>query len=202
MWRGPAVSALIFEDEQMARFKVLTSIHYARPDENKKRKGPHNLSHMVPYKRGEIIESDEDLVTKYPNKFERIVEAGPVVVTQARREAVAKLIETEVWTDDDRTFLEELPDSGFNRILRQAKIEPPKDPDAEEDKPKATAGKSSALGDDVTETFSIAVDNDMKVFKNAAGLFQITKGKSKKPINEEPLEEVQVEAWIQSYLEE
>lgn len=204
---GTCISALLFEDELMARFRLLSGRFYDRGQESTKKKGPHSLDNMTLHKAGDFVESEIDLVEKFPNKFERVIEPPPIQVSQARKEAVTKLIDSGVWTGEDRTFLQELPDSGFDRILRQAGIAAPKAPDEDEeigddeDEDKAKKAKPHKLfGDDVTADFTAAEANGLKVYKNAAGKHQILKGRGTKPINPEPLDEDQVHDAIGEYV--
>lgn len=165
----------------MPRYKLLGGRHYEFAEGS--------TQDRVVFQSGEIVTSDRDLITLYPNKFEKINEPDPIVVTDERRQMVQDLIDDGAWQDDDRTFLEELSVEHFNRILRQTPLPV---------KAKSKA-KKSILGDDVTDQFERAAENDMKVFVNSAGKFQVTTAThTKKPLNKEPFDNHdQVNAFIE-----
>lgn len=138
----------------------------------------------------DIITSDVDLIAKFPNKFEKIVEAIPVTVSKERMEAVEALIEEGVWEEGDREFLEQLSDENYVRVTRQVVA------------PAKKSAKASILGEDVTDDYPKAAEEGLKVFSNPSGKFQVTKAtNTKKPLNKDPLEDkAGVEAFIDDYL--
>lgn len=176
----------------MARYKNEGGLHYE----------PGNAT---PFKKGSVIESDRDLEKLYPNKFTLMVEGSGVSakrpVDEERREAVQGLIDDGVWQEEDRDFLEQLKDSDFGRILRQSA--PPKVANAAAPAAKKKgriSAKPSVFGDEVTDRYQRAYDEGLHVYVNAQGKYQVLKGNEKHPLNEAPLEEEQVEAFIAEYL--
>lgn len=166
----------------MKRFKNIGGPHYEPSVEG-------IAPEKVPFVKGDVVTTPRDLCALYPGKFELIVEVEPVVVTPARRAAVQELIDGGVWLEEDRSFLEQLTDTNFTRVTRQTA--PAKSVDH---------SKSTVLGDDVTDEFQQAYDEGYKVYVNAQGKYQVVKGRSKKPLNEEPLEKTQVEEFVSEHL--
>ena len=162
----------------MARYKLLGGMHYEKGT-------------ALPYAKGSIVETDRDLTALYPNHFEKIVEQTATVVTEERRKAVQELLDLGVWTEDDRSFLEQLRDADFSRVVRQSAPPVPT--------PKK-AVKHSILGDDVTDNYQQAYDEGYKVWQNPQGKFQVTKGTTKRPLNETPLEAEQVEEFVSNHV--
>lgn len=172
----------------MARFKLLQGQYY--------HKEPGGQAGHVLHEAGvnPIVTTEMDLCAKFVNKFERIIDAPPVMVPEERKAAVQELIDDGVWHEDDRTFLNELTSENFARVTRQ--VEGPSKP--------LKHGKPSILGGDMTGNFTKAEDAGLKVFCNPAGKFQVTKStNTKKPLTREPLEDQEaVEAFIEDYLKE
>lgn len=141
------------------------------------------------FNTGDIIESERPLDEIFPNKFEKVVEGGgPVVITDARREAVTKMIQGGTWAEEDRKFLEELSNDGFERVFKRNQMTERK-------------RTTTVLGEDVTDLFQRAYDEGFKVFRNPAGKHQVTKGTaSTKPLNKEPLEQADVDKFVDETL--
>lgn len=187
------------------RFRVLDGIHYHTAvgvDPTKRHKSGDDMIRMT---KGDVIESDEDLVTKFVNKFEVIPEGPPPPPTSAaRRQAVSQLLESGPWTEDDRAFLEGLSEDGFARVSKRISVPaggvgqpalstlpagtpvpstPVAGPGPSTDSKLAT----SHFGEDVTSLFQQAYDNNFKVFRNVAGRHQVLRSGGTKPLNKEPL---------------
>lgn len=170
----------------MARFKLLASFHYERGADSGGRR--HNLDDMVKFVKGDIIETDVDLVAKWPNKFERIIEAPPIHVSEARRAAVALLIENDpVWEESDRQVLHEMPEATFGKVFAKSGLTMPEEEAEEPEKPQHVKKAAPVKDKDVTGDFILASDNGLRVTCNEAGEHSVFKGKSKKPMNVEPL---------------
>ncbi len=179
------------------RYRVREGIFYARnpdwsldPDATNQHR--HDSNQVILYKAGAIITSEENLMEKFVNKFEKVIEAGPVVVSEARKKAVDQLILAGVNQEDDRSFLESLTDDGFDRVQRMTA---PKSP-------MESRKVVSPLGEDVTDLFGFAYDHGFKVFRNPAGKHQITKGAATKPINPKPLDAAAIDEFLATYLRE
>jgi hypothetical protein len=187
------------------RYKLLVGIH-SGPNPNADQLDFNNPNRHTIYKAGDIVDSEEDLVAKFVNKFELAIPGvnAPIVVTEERRKAVAGLIELQLWSEEDRTFLETLPDEGFNRIVRnssKAVTEP-----VQQGQSNINPGSASPLGDDCTDRFQQAYDHQFKVYRTPAGKYQVHRKdptgttKSDKPLNKQPLEQSEVEPFVAKLL--
>jgi hypothetical protein len=181
------------------QYKVLEGKYYGIADPTKKFHDPKRLGKHV---KGDIVVSDQPLDEMFVNKFEKLIPgvSAPIIVTPERKAAVDRVIEAGPWGDEDRNMLEELPEVAFTRITAVVGDKASKGKSATgTDEKKAT----SPLGDDVTDTYGTAYDNNLKVFRNPKGQLNITKANNwKKPVNKEPLEPAQVEGWIAQYLKD
>lgn len=176
------------------RYEVVAGIHYHHnpdwelSDDGLNRHDP--ASHFI-LKQGNVILSEEDLEKKFVGKFRRVVEGQTVVVTEARKRAIAQLISSGVNTEDDRSFLESLTEDGFERLQRMVA-------------PKQMENKvSSILGTDVTSEFQQAYDAGCKVFKTPANKYQVTnKSDMNKPLNTKALDASAVDTFVSSHQKE
>lgn len=182
------------------QYVLRQGFHYERnPDFGKpveKGKPPH--PRFIQHTKGAKVESDEDLCTKFPNKFDPVIDdERPEVVTEARRALVQELIQSGAYGDGDRRMLETLTPAAFDRV-RQRTLELVR-------KAEAPDGRkvSSPLGEDVTDTFQVAYDEGLKVFVNAAGKYQVTRAADvKKPVNKNALTKDGVESFVKQFLAE
>lgn len=144
--------------------------------------------------KGAVIESEEDLERKWVNKWRKVTSPAPVVVSEERKQAVSDMLVAGPWQEDDREFLEQLPDDGFQKVsLRTAR------PEAPQQKKKAT----SALGEDVTDQFESAQEMGLKVFKNQAGKHQVARPDAvDKPLSGKPLGANEVDKFLENYSKE
>lgn len=156
-----------------------------------------NPSKVKTYETGEIIESDRDLETIFPNKFRKLTEeeSGPVIDIAVRCKEVDKLILGGTWKEGDRTFLERLSEENFVRLNNRF---------TEAARRVLSDDRSvSILGDDVTSVFSAAYDHELKVFKNTQGKFNVTnKQEPNKPINMSPLAHKEVEPFVTKWVKD
>jgi hypothetical protein len=179
----------------MAKFKLIGGHHYEiNPKYNAAGLGEGNIRHhperMIKFERGAIIESDRPLDEIYINKFEKVHEEAPHVVTEERKKVVSQILEApgSQWNESDRAFLEGLKDSDFAKMMRFVP------------KLESTDSERSDLGEDVTHKFQQAYDNGFKVFVNPAGKHQVTKGG--KVLNHKPLIAAAVEVFVEKYMAE
>lgn len=179
-------------------FRVLTAPHFEKNDDGKER-ARHHPDRYIKLTRGMTFQSEEDLMERFPGKFEEVVAATPHEVTPERMAAVTGLIASGDWTEDDRDFLQNLDADGFARMVRRSM---PKEPEKKEVEKKPSA--QPLLGDDVTETeFPQLVEHKLKVFRNATGMYQITKASNtKKPLNHEALDAAAVLVFVKDLVEE
>ncbi len=182
-------------------FQVAVGTHYEMHPEAAGM--PHHAeSRRIKYVRGDRIQTEEDLDKKFPNKFIRVHDTlEPKEVSPDRKSAVAELIDSNVWTQEDRILLEQMSDKDFARLYDRAF------PDRKEEVEKEAANrkkkKSSPFGDDVTDSFPAIKEVGFKVFCNSVGKHQVfSKNSSKKPINPSPLEGNEVESFVQNFVME
>jgi hypothetical protein len=177
------------------RFRVLEGQAYLKnPDFAGT--NPHDPARMTLLTKGQVVDHEEDLEAKWPNKFGKVLDGqGPTIVTEARRNAVSQLIAQGSWGDEDRGFLEGLIDDAFERIQKNA--------EKKGSVSDSGSGKkhSSPLGEEVTDAFQQAYDNGFRVYRNVSGKHQVTY-KGTKPVNPKPLEAAQVETFVGDYLRE
>jgi hypothetical protein len=191
-----------------------------KPNERK----PRDLGAYTLVKAGEVFESVRPLHLEFENKFELVKEGDtPVqVITEARRRAVAGGIAAGLWPEDDRHFLENLNEDGFQRVFRQAQMRSgvtpaavtpggfpqspvPPETGTNEFPPTPPTDKKtdSILGSDVTDTFGQAYDNGLKVYKNAKDQYNVARGPDfSKPLNKKPLDRTKVEEFVHDWLED
>lgn len=176
------------------RYEVVVGIAYLHnpdfklSDDGLNRHDP--ASHIV-VKGGSVVLSEENLEKRFPGKFKKVVEGLTVAVSEARKQAISKLIASGVNNEDDRSFLESLSEDGFERLQRMIA-------------PKQVEGKTiSVLGSDVTSEFSQAYDGGYKVFKTPANKYQVTnKNDVNKPLNSKALDASAVDTFISSHQKE
>jgi len=121
---------------------------------------------------GCVIESDSDLVKKFPGKFERVKAFDPAA------EAAAQTEEEEV---------EEAPQPSAPSNKKPAK---------KTTKPKKSVGK------DVTEKFPEAKEEDFKVFLKGSAYVVTEADDPSVPLNKKLLKKKEVMSFIKEYLEE
>lgn len=176
------------------RYEIAEGKHY-EPRRDIPHREATSIENIKCFSKGEVFESDDpNLMRRFPNKFREIIERNKPEVTEARKGSVSMLIQSGTWGEDDRTFLEELSEENFSRLMKKIPI-------GLKELPDETRKVKSPLGEDVTDLFQRAYDEGYKVFRNAAGKHQITKGRSK-PLNPEPLDANQVESFIEAYSKE
>jgi hypothetical protein len=176
----------------MARFVVQGSAPYCVRDD----KEP---SGFKKYFEGDEVESEQDLLKKFPNKFKLVTEQGQIVeVTPERRAKVLELIESGVWDKGAQAFLETLAPVNFANIERQSLMVRANQARAEAE----SKADVTAFGTDVTDRFQQAYDNGLKVFASTGGKFNVTKPGARKAINRSPLAEDAVEAFVAEYLKD
>lgn len=183
--------------DTMKRYRLMNGFH-SEPRRGFKGQmhDPERLEHFDA-KNAAVVESDRPLDKIFPNKFRLVTkqEEQPPVNIEVRRPLVDHMIASGHWVDDDRDFLETLPDDNFKRLqdrFNQAITA------------KAQEGKIiSNLGDDVTSQFQAAWDAGFLVFKNAKNKYQVTrKQEPNKPINKEALNDDQVDSFVVKFLKE
>lgn len=178
-------------DKVKQRFRVLAGIHSEGTREGTDANGDPALepiNYQANDPNNNVVESTRPLDRIFPNKFERIVEQAPpkAAVSDDRRAAVGAMVESGRWSEDDRDFLEQLPEDRFVKVggstfAGAAKIE------------------SMPLGEDVTAQFK-GLPPDYKVWRNAAGKHQVTKGTdAAKPVNKDALDQAQVVKFAQDH---
>ena len=181
--------------KQKYRYEIVAGIHY-HPNENWHLSADglnrHESDSHTKFVHGNVLVSDEDLETRFPGKFRRIVEGQTVNLSEARKKAIDSLISTGVSIEDDRPMLENLTDDAFERLQRMLQ------PKTHADSKKVI----SPLGEDVTDLYQQAYDHGFKVFRTAAGKCQVTRGDATKPLNPKALESTAVEGFVTSYLKE
>lgn len=156
---------------------------------------------LVKHTKGDEIDSDDDLCTKFVNKF-RLKDDGMQAkeITAERRAAVERLIQSGSWPESDRQFLFTVSDDGFGRITRRDQTRDEASPPSEGEPVKA----KSRLGDDVTDQFQEAYDNGLLVFLNGNGKYQVARtDKPTKCLNKEALgSPAAVEVFLKDFLED
>ena len=178
-------------------YKLVVGTHYAR-NSDFKGDSRHDPNRLIKHdKDNPVVWSEVDLTEEFPGKFVKMEEPTlPVTPASPQRKAlVAQMIDTGIAEAEDRKFLEGLSEQDFARLqrMRGAVAAPASD----------TAKKAtSSLGDDVTDQFQQAYDNGYKIWRNAAGQHQVTSGRSKKPLNPEPLQAGEVEKFVAEYMAE
>jgi hypothetical protein len=184
--------------EKLERYEVLAGIHYGpnpkwQPIMDDGRViNAHDPKRHILYKTSSIVESTENLEEKFRNKFRKVVDKPTVIVTEARKASASQLIFAGGFQEPDRTFLESLSDSDFERVQRIANR------GATEERKKVV----SHLGEDVTHLFQIAYDHQFLVFRNAGGKHQVARSGETKPINPKPLDGNKVDEFITTFLKE
>jgi hypothetical protein len=183
----------------MQRYKVLAGTHYEKnPDFDKlseeERKNPFHPKRMKAFVRDEVVLSDRPLDEIYVNHFEKVIEGNNGPVTEERRAAVSALIQTGVWVEDDRPFLENASDDGFERIQKRTALM---------NNTEIRKKTLSHLGEECTDSFQIAYDHGFKVFRTPSGKYQVTHSqKGDKPLNIKLLDKDAVEKFVESYVSE
>lgn len=126
-----------------------------------------NRGNMNMWKKGQVVESDENLAEKYPEKFAELRDD-----TRADKPA-------EVKAAPKLRELEKLSEEG---------------PEAKTPKPKkAKKEEPESLGKDVTKKYELAKDKGLLVFVNSDDEYFITrKSDPTTPLNESPLRKKEV----------
>ena len=195
----------------MPRYQVVEGFHH-EPAKRESREGQKVGKPVAfdTYTKGDVVESERDLIAIFPNKFRLVPEdqgIGQQNVSKVRCEQVAALIQTGAYDEGDRFFLEHLTDDGFRRVQtaiarRQEQetvaTEAPVNPNASQ-----VAQIRSRFGTNVTDQFQLAYDEGFCVFVNGQGKHQVTKrDKPTKALNVEALDREQVEPFIKGWLED
>jgi hypothetical protein len=140
------------------------------------------------------VMSDRRLDEIFENKFSKVTEvqlSALLPVPEERKADVQSLIEAGTWTEEDREFLEHLPEDKFGKFMKTAGIKPTVAAGTE------TEDHPTLLGEDVTTKFKKAKEAGLRVFRNPAGKHQVVKPDAlQKPVNMEPLEANQVDKWV------
>lgn len=198
----------------MPRYQVVAGRHNEPIRDKPRREGeigkPTSVRSYGPGEpEGDIIETDEDMIKRFPGKFRLLPDESDVPeVTDARRVAVTELIRTGAYQEGDRVFLERLPGDGFNRILarerRRLEEQRQNDEAPSQDEGKSAIGSvKSRFGTNVTDQFQVAYDEGFLVFVNGAGKHQVTKRDAPtKALNKEALPKEGVEPFIKDWLQE
>jgi hypothetical protein len=184
----------------VASYRVLAGTHYdVNPDWEAPQGADPSHAHADPnrlkkFVKGEFVQSDRELDKIFEGKFEKVIPGvnGPMVVTPERVLAVNQLIQGGRWIEEDRTFLQELTEGNFQRVVRRD----------QGDVGNATEGRSklhNPLGEEVTHSFQRAYDEGFKVFKTAKG-FNVTRGPSVEALNKKPLTAEQVDKFCAEIL--
>lgn len=124
-------------------------------------------------KDGRIIDTEMDLVKRFPNKFER-VEVNPTAESSPKEEAAPVVEEAAPVVVEDEV----------------AQVE-------EKSKPKS---KTHPLGRDVTKRFPKADKNDFKVFSQGGAFSVVEADEDTVPLNEKPLHKKGVDNFITEFL--
>lgn len=202
----------------MAKFRVLEGEHHELNPEYRSN-DPFDVKRRTKYVKGDIIESDKELDKVFVNKFSRVNphEFAETIDPAIRTPLVNELISHGGWREDDRSFLMFLPTDGFNRVYTNS-VKPKGsllqgEPGAE--KPVSTlpgaqghesgsgekpGAKKGPLGEEVTDEFPAATAAGLKVWRNSAGKFQVTKvANNKKPVNMEAFNSPpEVTTWLET----
>ncbi len=127
-----------------------------------------DLATNTTYKKGALVESDDDLCAAFVNKFERVYDEqlayAPAEVQAAAMQGAAELA----------------PQAP---AAAKAATQPP---------PPA----ASKLGADVTADFPAAVEEDLLVLKKGSKYFVAKPGEQDKQLNDEPLKKDEVSEFI------
>ena len=126
-------------------------------------------------KDGRIIDTEMDLVKRFPNKFER-VEVNPTAKSSPKDEAAPVVEEAAPVVVEDEV----------------AQVE-------EKSKSKSKS-KTHPLGRDVTKRFPKADKNDFKVFSQGGAFSVVEADEDTVPLNEKPLHKKGVDDFITEFL--
>lgn len=182
----------------MARFKVIAGSHYEPADpEDVKGLNPLDPRMRVIKRKGDVFESSRPLDEIFPNKFERVTDQALAPVSEERKKMVSQLVASGFIPESDRTSMEQMSDKGFDAIVTAAmapKVEP-------------TAGAAeteavSILGTDVTDKFDKAKEHGFAVFRNGQRKYNVTKAGESTVLNPSPLNQSNVDQFIEAYLQE
>lgn len=125
----------------------------------------------VVYRKGDIVETNMDLMKKFPNKFQPVFEGGGAAIPEVQETAAPDL-------QQEQQEAEEQGD------------------DIAETKPQEEVRE-----EDVTHQFKIAVDEDFKVIKKGSNEYLVFDNTDQVFVNEEPVKRNQVKRLITDYLE-
>jgi hypothetical protein len=78
-----------------------------------------NPERQVVFRKGAIIESEEELDKKWVNKFRRVSGEETNPVTPDRIKYVDQMIEDGLWDEEDRSVLEHMNDYAFMSVQKQ-----------------------------------------------------------------------------------
>jgi hypothetical protein len=189
------------------RFRLVSpSPHYVKPDdfkpgdthaENEARRGDHLHTDILRrMQMNDVIETCIDMEAKFPNKFKDVTKEDNYqpINMDIRRPIVDGLIATGTWDENDRKFLESLPEDNFQRIIGKV--------NEMARKVIAPEGKStSILGEDVTASYGLAYDHGYKVFRNPKGKHNVTLlSNVEKPVNPTPLDADKVLGFVERHI--
>lgn len=150
----------------------------------------------VTYKSGDgqIIESDSDLVARFPEKFERVVVGGEAVVQDPST------------PEEEKTPVQEAAEEGAKDVMppEEPEVEEPEAEEPDEDEADEPEGKPVPKGaKDVTDKFPRAEEEELKVFyKKGKGFFVTEEEETSIALNEKRLKKAQVEEFIDDYLDD
>jgi len=161
---------------------------------NWKGSDPHDPEKRILYRQGQVVTSTRSLDQVFPNKFREVVDQviAPREVSVERRNYVQQILDQGPYSEDDRSFLEQMDDDGFGRIQRAL---------LKSSAAETSKRMSSILGEDVTDQFQIAYDHQYKVFRHpSSGKFHVTKGSHNKPLNDSGLEKDKVDPFVTQHM--
>jgi len=146
---------------------------------------------LVIYTPGDVVESESDLVARFPDKFERVTVGN-------EKAAVVQSTETP---EAEKTPVQKAAEEGAKDIQPEEPAEELKEEPKEESKKKVLK-KKNPLGKDVTEKFPSAEEQELKVFYKKGKGYSITEaGDTSIALNEKPLKKSQIAKFVEEYLE-
>ena len=142
-------------------------------------------------KDGRIIDTEMDLVKRFPNKFER-VEVNPTAKSSPKDEAAPVVEEAApvVVEDEVAQVVEEAAPVVVEDEVAQV----------EEKSKSKSKSKTHPLGRDVTKRFPKADKNDFKVFSQGGAFSVVEADEDTVPLNEKPLHKKGVDDFITEFL--
>lgn len=77
-------------------------------------------SGLKTYKAGDVVESEKPLDMIFQGKFKKVQDEKPADVSPERRAQTDMLIESGEWDESDRDFLQQAPQTNFDKLRRRA----------------------------------------------------------------------------------